>query len=59
MALPATSYSDQIIATLLQQCEVSRIPASASEDAKRASCTRPDTALRDPGTVARGPARVP
>lgn len=59
MALPTASYGDQLIATLLQQCEVSRIPASASEDAKHAACTRPDTALRNAGTVARGPARVP
>lgn len=60
LALPAGSYSDQLLAALLAQCEVTRIPTStAADDAKSDACTRGDSARRDPGTVARGPTRVP
>lgn len=59
MALPASSYSDQILAALISQCEVSRVPTSTADDAKRDTCAHPDTAMRQTGTVARPGTRVP
>jgi hypothetical protein len=59
MALP-TSVADQFIASLVRQCEVTRIPAAASEDAKQETCpARSDTAAGQAGTVARPAVRVP
>lgn len=58
MALPAGG-ADQLIASLIRQCEISRVPASAAEDRKRQACAHADTAAGDAGTVTRVPARVP
>jgi len=60
MALP-TNYVDRFVANLVQQCEVTRVPASASGDSKRQTCpsARGDTALADPGRGGLPPRRTP
>lgn len=59
MALPAGA-TDQFLLGLVRQCEVSRIPSSVSDDAKRQTCAaRSDTAAGQTGAAARPGTRVP
>jgi len=59
MALPA-SVTDQFLLGLVRQCEVSRIPSSVSDNAKRETCSaRSDTSAGQTGAVARPGVRVP
>lgn len=58
IAKPASS-GDQLVAALLKQCEVSRVPESTEEQSKRDACARADTAAGQPGSVGRVPVRVP
>jgi hypothetical protein len=58
MAIPVSS-GGQLLAALLRQCEISRVPASTADETKRKACTRPDTAAGQPGAVGRVPVGMP
>jgi hypothetical protein len=63
MALPATSYADKIVAALARPCQVAQAPVPSllptPEHVKQSCPTSADTAIGQPGTVGRGPTRVP
>jgi hypothetical protein len=62
MALPASSYADQFLLMLARPCERVRPPAPSATptpDSRQSCPVSADTALGQPGTVARGPVRVP
>jgi hypothetical protein len=63
MALPATSYADQILLALARPCQIAQGPVPSAlptpEHVKQECPVRADTAIGQPGTVGRGPTRVP
>jgi hypothetical protein len=63
LALPASSYANDLLLALPRPCSVIRSPTPSTtptpEQAKQACPTSADTAVGQPGLVGRGPVRVP
>ena len=63
MALPATSYGDQILLALARPCQIAQSPDPSvvpkTGYVKQECPMQADTAIGQAGTVARGPTRVP